>query len=227
MTMDVDSAQSSMPHEELVEILQQLRFIKQLSIPFLDEWAARTSDTELASGLSARIAPEHATLDALTERLVDLGEPPSDTYRDHDVEALFQELQSADLDVLRLVGFYRTLKQYLIARYNMLLALADPDTRDIMEDLNEEDERLQRWGESLRVARMTEDVTISVATMEARVQTLTARSRERMAREIRERAEVVSGGVIGKRLGDLEQLMEQFLTGRSGENPPPSESTGA
>lgn len=212
MTMDVDNAQSSMPREELLELLEQLRCIKRLSIPFLERWAAESSDEQLKAGLATQLAQDRQILNALTGRLEAMGERPDDGYRDEHIEAVFRELGAAGDDMLRIAGFHRSLKQYLIARYNMLLALADPGTRDIIEDLNEDEERMQRWGESRRAALgVPASLASRVIEMETRVMTLTAQSRERIAREIKERAEHVTGGIIGKRMGEIQEQLQQLM----------------
>lgn len=212
MTMDVDNAQSSMPRDELVELLENLRFVKRRSIPFLERWAAETADVHLRNGLTAQIGQDRQILDALTGRMQEMGERPNDDYRDEDIEEAFRALEAVGHDVVRLAGFHRALKQYLIARYNMLLALADPGTREIMEDLDELEERMQRWGETQRASvAIPVDAQAQVIEIEAQIQTLTARSRERMARDIRERAEAVTGGVVGKRMGEMQEQLAQFL----------------
>lgn len=212
MTMDVDNASSTMPREELVELLEQLRFIKRRSIAFLEAWSAATAEPELRAGFSAQVTAERSILDRLTERLREMGVTPDDAYEDEHIVQIFRELEAERRDVVRMGGFHRALKEYLIARFNMLRALADPDTRDLMEDLVDEEAALQRWGESRRLSSaVPAELTTAVGMLASRVAMLTAQSRERQAREIRERAEQVTGGVLPKRMADLQAQLQAMM----------------
>jgi hypothetical protein len=182
----------TMPLTELIELLQLVAFIKRRGVLFLQEWAATSSLPEVRDGLPRQIAQEERHCALVCARLRTLGVEEDVSYQDVDLVAAFQVLAAAPQEVEKLAGFYRSLKEYSVARCAAMIALADPETQRVMDDLSDDEERAQRWGESLRLKLSpTPELQRDGNLMRARILDYTAKSRERLARQLQERARQV------------------------------------
>src|SRR5215510_12467410 len=106
----------TMPLTELIELLQLVAFIKRRGVRFLQEWAAASSLPDIRGGLQQQIAQEERHYGLVRERLRTLGVGEDASYQDADLAAAFQVLAAASQEVEKLAGFYRSLKEYSVAR---------------------------------------------------------------------------------------------------------------
>ncbi len=182
----------TMPLAELIELLQLVAFIKRRGVLFLREWAAASSVPEGRDGLRRQIVQEERHLTLVRARLQALGVEEDVGYQDFDLEAAFQAIAAAAQEVEKLAGFYRSIKEYSVARCAAMIALADPDTQRVMDEISDDEERAQRWGESLRLKLSpTPELQRDGNLMRARILDHTAKSRERLARQLQEKARQV------------------------------------
>ncbi len=182
----------TMPLAELIELLQLVAFIKCRGALFLQEWATVSSVPEVRDGLRRQIAQEERHLTLVRARLQALGVEEDVGYQDFDLEAAFQVIAAASQEVEKLAGFYRSIKEYSVARCAAMIALADPDTQRVMDEISDDEERAQRWGESLRLKlSLTPELQRDGNLMRARILDHTAKSRELLARQLQEKARQV------------------------------------
>ncbi len=182
----------TMPLAELIELLQLVAFIKRRGVLFLREWAAASSVPEGRDGLRRQIVQEERHLTLVRARLQALGVEEDVGYQDFDLEAAFQAIAAAAQEVEKLAGFYRSIKEYSVARCAAMIALADPDIQRVMDEISDDEERAQRWGESLRLKLSpTPELQRDGNLMRARILDHTAKSRERLARQLQEKARQV------------------------------------
>ena len=182
----------TMPLTELIELLQLVAFIKRRGMRFLQEWATPSTTPAVRDGLQQQLAREERHLTLVRERLRALGTDEDPSYRDEDLEAAFQIIAAAPQEVEKLAGFYRSVKEYSVARCAAMIALADPDTQRAMDAISDDEERAQRWGESTRLKLSpTPEMQRDGNLMRARILTHTAKSRERLARQLQEKARQV------------------------------------
>ncbi len=179
----------TMPLEELTELLQLLAFIKRRSIAFLQEWESSSQVTELREGLCQQLPHERRHLALILERLRALGMKVDESYGDTHLAEAFQIISSASQETEKLAGFYRGIKEYIVARCGNMIALADPDTRQTMDEISDDEGRVQRWGETLRLKLSpTPELQRDGNFMRARIMEHTAKSRERLAIQLQQRA---------------------------------------
>lgn len=179
----------TMPLTELIELLQLVAFIKRRGVRFLQEWAGSSAISAVRDGLQQQLAREEHHLTLVRERLRALGTDEDPLYRDEDLEAAFRVIAAAPQEVEKLAGFYRSLKEYSVARCAAMIALADPDTQRAMDAISDDEERAQRWGESMRLKLSpTPEMQRDGNLMRACILNHTAKSRERLARQLQERA---------------------------------------
>jgi hypothetical protein len=182
----------TMPLAELIELLQLVAFIKRRGVLFLREWAATSALPEVREGLQRRLVQEERHCALVRARLRTLGVDEDSSYQDADLASAFQVLAAAPQEVEKLAGFYRSLKEYSVARCAAMIALADPETQQIMDEISDDEERSQRWGESLRLKLSpAPELQRDGNLMRARILEHTAKSRERLARQLQERARQV------------------------------------
>jgi len=182
----------TMPLAELIELLQLVAFIKRRGVLFLQEWVTVSSVPEVRDGLRRQIAQEERHLTLVRARLQALGVEEDVGYQDFDLEAAFQAIAAASQEVEKLAGFYRSIKEYSVARCAAMIALADPDTQRVMDEISDDEERAQRWGESLRLKLSpTPELQRDGNLMRARILDHTAKSREQLARQLQEKARQV------------------------------------
>jgi hypothetical protein len=180
----------TMPLAELFELLQLVAFIKRRSVLFLQEWAATSSLAEVRHEVQRQLVREERHRALIRERLQALGAEEDLSYQDPDLEAAFQVLAAAPQEVEKLAGFYRSLKEYSVARCAAMIALADADTQRLMDHLSDEEERAQRSGETLRLhLSPTPELQRDGNLMRARIMAYTAKSRERLAQQLQARAQ--------------------------------------
>lgn len=180
----------TMPLTELCELLQLVAFIKRRSVLFLQEWAATSSLAEVRHEVQRQLVREERHRTLIRERLQALGAEEDLSYQDPDLEAAFQVLAAAPQEVEKLAGFYRSLKEYSVARCAAMIALADADTQRLMDHLSDEEERAQRSGETLRLRLSpTPELQRDGNLMRARIMAYTAKSRERLAQQLQARAQ--------------------------------------
>jgi hypothetical protein len=118
-----------------------------------------------------------------------LGTEEDAAYQDADLENAFQIVAAAPQEVEKLAGFYRSIKEYSVARCAAMIALADPQTQQTMDAVSDDEEHAQRWGESLRLKLSpTPELQRDGNLMRARILDHTAKSRERLARQLQEKA---------------------------------------
>jgi len=179
----------TMPLAELIELLQLVAFIKRRGVRFLQEWATASPVPEVRDGLRRQIAQEEHHLTLVRECLRTLGSKEDASYQDADLENAFQIVAAAPQEVEKLAGFYRSIKEYSVARCAAMIALADPQTQQTMDAVSDDEERAQRWGESLRLKLSpTPELQRDGNMMRARILDHTAKSRERLARQLQEKA---------------------------------------
>jgi hypothetical protein len=179
----------TMPLEESLELLQLVAFIKRRGVRFLQEWASASPTPEVRDGLHRQITQEEHHLTLVRERLRALGSEEDTSYRDADLENAFQIIAAAPQEVEKLAGFYRSIKEYSVARCAAMIALADPQTQQAMDAVSDDEEHAQRWGESLRLKLSpTPELQRDGNMMRARILDHTAKSRERLARQLQEKA---------------------------------------
>jgi hypothetical protein len=178
-----------MPLEELLELLQLVAFIKRRGVRFLQEWATASPVPEVCDGLRRQLVQEEHHLTLVRERLRALESEEDASYQDADLENAFQIIAAAPQEVEKLAGFYRSVKEYSVARCAAMIALADPQTQQAMDAVSDDEERAQRWGESLRLKLSpTPELQRDGNIMRARILDHTARSRERLAQQLQEKA---------------------------------------
>jgi len=183
------SYRGTMPLEELLELLQLVAFIKRRGVRFLQEWATASPVPEVRDGLRRQITREEHHLTLVRERLRALGAEEDVSYQDTDLENAFQITAAAPQEVEKLAGFYRSIKEYSVARCAAMIALADPPTQQAMDAVSDDEEHAQRWGESLRLKLSpTPELQRDGNIMRARILEQTAKSRERLARQLQEKA---------------------------------------
>lgn len=179
----------TMPLAELIELLQLVAFIKRRGVRFLQEWATASPVPEVRDGLRRQLAQEERHLTLVRERLRALGTEEDTSYQDADLETAFQIVAAAPQEVEKLAGFYRSIKEYSVARCAATIALADPQTQQAMDAVSDDEEHAQRWGESLRLKLSpTPELQRDGNIMRARILDHTAKSRERLARQLQEKA---------------------------------------
>ncbi len=184
----------ALPREELIEMLELLAYIKRRSLSFMREWASSSPVAELRSGLEQQIPQEEHHLEAIRGRLHALGVQEDPSYRDPVLEEAFEIIASAPQEVEKLAGFYRSIKEYTVARCGHLLALSDPDTQQLADQIVEDENRFQRWGEVLRLRLSpTPELQRDGNLMRARIMEYTAKSREHLALRLQERSRRIFG----------------------------------
>lgn len=182
----------TMPLAELIELLQLVAFIKRRGVRFLQEWEAVSAVQEIRDGLRRQLAQEERHLTLVRERLRALGTEEDASYQDADLETAFEIVAAAPQEIEKLAGFYRSIKEYSVARCAAMIALADPETQQAMDAVSDDEEHAQRWGESTRLRLSPAPETQRDGNlMRARVLDYTAKSRERLARQLQERARQV------------------------------------
>lgn len=183
----VETYDAVMPKEELFDLLLWLRAAKTRVAALLRAWAA--DSPALATDLNAQalLAERHAL--ALARRIAALGGDGARPVDDPDLEVAAELVRTALAPVERLAGLHRAFYEHFIARGGQLMVSADSGTQALVEAQKDEDEAVQRWGETLRRSLASDSAQRQAALRrQGQVSETLSRSRERLAEAITSRA---------------------------------------
>ncbi len=137
----------------LLDVLEQLRQTKRLTLRLIERWGGETRDSEIRAGLATHVIDERRHYRTYSELIMRLGGRLPGAVRSDGLTRVFAEIETEKDDLLRICALHRAVKPFTVDRCAHLLPLVSTPVARVMEPSIHDDERHVRWAD-LRLERL-------------------------------------------------------------------------